>query len=385
MTTKLKFIILLLFLVQGVVIFWSYTDNKKAENIALLPYKSYLENPSEVTKIDISNQNLDDIYIDLSQFENLEYLNLSDNQFKSIPEEIFDLPKLKTLLLAGNELYLPNKMEFPINRNIEKLDLSRNHLYKILDNTFISHLQGLKYLNLSENGLEKVPNLTNSKIDTLLLHDNSINIDNTLQYLLPIKQMKYLGLSNNNINRQAHNSTRLLKLNAESVDLSYNFLEFPFNLFDANYNPNLKTINLSNCRFINIETAIAENNIESMDFSNSNIDLSDTLLLNSKKLKYLNLGKVPFYNLAFLSLSLEYLSIDLEKEKFMILPNLKVLSINGDISATLDFYSTYGEKSDLLNDLNLPKLEKIIIRNYQDNGLKEILKTTFPNIEIEIE
>ena len=196
MSIKSKIIILLLFLAQGVVIYWSYSDKEQAQEVELLPYKAYLENPLAVKSMDLSNLGLEEIIVDLSQFQNLEYLNLSDNSLQDIPKSLLKLPKLKTLLLANNGLSLPNNLIFYDNESIERLDLSNNYFSEITGAHCIPCLKNLKYLNLNGNNIQVMPDFTATEIDTILLQKNSIYDVSNISLRLPIKHIvKYLDLS----------------------------------------------------------------------------------------------------------------------------------------------------------------------------------------------
>lgn len=387
MSAKLKIIILLLFFVQAGVFYWAFLDNKKAQEIKLLPYKSYLENPLAVKSIHLSNYlGLKELPIDFSQFQNLEYLDLSNNSLEEIPPELFDLPKLKTLILANNKLHRSDNLSFLNNESIERLDLSGNTLSRLRISGCIACLQKLKYLNLNDNNFSIMPNLAATKLDTILFQDNVITNAIELDSLLPKNHLvKYLDFSKNQYSFHNFDELKTMKtINCSSINLSENFLSFPYNLFSSANTNQLKILKLSNCSFSEPIDTLAENNIDTLDLSANNMFLNDNPFVKCTKLKYLDLSGSTLYNFELMSFSLTHLSLDLNlgKETFLLLPQLETLSINGDLGENILLFSNLGLNNRLLDKLNLPNLKKVIIRNYTENGLERLLQEKFPKVEI---
>ncbi|KOX73247.1 Protein toll [Melipona quadrifasciata] len=86
----------------------------------------------------------------------LTNVSLQRNYIESLPEDLFkDLKNLSMLLLNFNELTsLPDEIFFDLSQLV-KLDLSKNHLTSIS-----SRLKSLDYLNMSENKLKEIEDMS---------------------------------------------------------------------------------------------------------------------------------------------------------------------------------------------------------------------------------
>ena len=69
-----------------------YTDLEKA-----------LKRKEKVEALDLADQNLDKIPSQISEFENLKFLNLKNNNITELPEFLYRNTELRTLLLYGNK------------------------------------------------------------------------------------------------------------------------------------------------------------------------------------------------------------------------------------------------------------------------------------------
>lgn len=102
----------------------------------------------------LSNQQLKSIPDEIGILINLTILNLSDNQLKSIPKEIGNLINLTILNLSNNQL--TNIPEDIGNlTKLEILDLSENQL-TIGDFQFLAKLINLELLNIFGNGFTPI-------------------------------------------------------------------------------------------------------------------------------------------------------------------------------------------------------------------------------------
>ncbi|RKR14799.1 leucine rich repeat (LRR) protein [Maribacter vaceletii] len=126
-----------------------------------------------ISKLDLSNQNLTQFPLEIVNLKNLKKLNLSGNKIKHIPKEIERL------------------------KNLEQLDLSKN----LINNFYskICSLKKLKVLNLNNNQIKTIPKQIEN-LDKL----NTLTIANNIITSLPItfsnlKNLKKLNLSKNNL------------------------------------------------------------------------------------------------------------------------------------------------------------------------------------------
>ena len=90
----------------------------------------------------------------LSKLDELLYLDLSDNLFSgTIPDELFEMTKLQSLVLSSNRLEgLSNKFGRLVN--LRHLDISANGLTGTLPKS-MGKMRSLEVLYLGESGLER--------------------------------------------------------------------------------------------------------------------------------------------------------------------------------------------------------------------------------------
>ncbi|XP_073717713.1 leucine-rich repeat-containing protein 39 [Misgurnus anguillicaudatus] len=125
------------------------------------------------------NHDLDDLPAGLSNLKKLYHLDLSMNQFTTIPDCVVNLPSLEWLDMGSNRLEtLPDDIH-----RMEKLHtlwLPRNELEYLPDN--ISRMQSLDTLVLSKNKLRDIPPLMESMSNLRFVNfrDNPLTYDVTL-------------------------------------------------------------------------------------------------------------------------------------------------------------------------------------------------------------
>ncbi|XP_051550933.1 leucine-rich repeat-containing protein 39 [Myxocyprinus asiaticus] len=125
------------------------------------------------------NQDLDELPVQLSNLKKLYHLDLSMNQFTTIPDCVVNLPSLEWLDMGSNRLEsLPDDIH-----RMEKLHtlwLPRNELEYLPDN--ISRMQSLDTLVLSKNKLRDIPPLMEgmSNLRFVNFRDNPLTYDVTL-------------------------------------------------------------------------------------------------------------------------------------------------------------------------------------------------------------
>lgn len=161
--------------------------------------KEALIAPETVVSLDLSNQKvlLDDINWEL--FINLEYLSLKNDDLEIVPDGLSKLKKLKTLDLSGNNfktlpptlgglsklevLYMNDEKQFDLENSIET----------------ISKMKSLKELHLENDNLKSLPKKFEkiSSLETLYLNDN--NFIELPKQIMKLQHLKYLDLKNNRI------------------------------------------------------------------------------------------------------------------------------------------------------------------------------------------
>lgn len=189
--------------------------------------------------LNLNNNYFKVISEDIQLLTNLEELHLDYNQFKKFPEALADLPSLKNLSIMANQIPDFNGLN-PKWECVEYLNLSRNSFRQLADNA--TAWTNLRELKMSRNFLNFLP----QGIEETWLSLEHLNLSwNVLQpaaiaQTVKIASLRSLGLCNNNIRSLPEDLSALQHL--EHLDLSFNLLtQLPESLFEL---PNLKTLKL---------------------------------------------------------------------------------------------------------------------------------------------
>lgn len=200
----------------------------------------------------------------VSNFPNLEFLDISDTDIQKIPASFVSLSKLKNLVLNNNKIsdYSALSLLF----SLEELQISGNELPKIPKE--ISALQYLKSLNLSNNQLTSAAEISsNRQLEWLSLEQNKfINIP---QEILQLTNLVHLNLGRNQISGGLSSLNALRNL--QQLWLNNNLLEkdFPTELLN---NKNLMMLSL---RSNNISGELPANLPPITDLSNNRFSLKN--------------------------------------------------------------------------------------------------------------
>lgn len=196
-------------------------------------------------ELHLSNNKLTNLSTNmLSGLSYLHTIDLTGNQLKELPSQVFYHAQLDSLSLKNNLLSRVDADWFPANSNLTWIDLSGNHLRKVPEG-LLQNLGHLVTLDLSENKLEALPAGVLDKqihLERLSLQNNKLRyidqlaFQNTaaLSYLflqhnhldklppslfLRVKELRYLDLSNNHLTNLVPGS---LEPNVLFLDLSFN-------------------------------------------------------------------------------------------------------------------------------------------------------------------
>ncbi|KAM4085592.1 hypothetical protein ACJW30_10G039500 [Castanea mollissima] len=159
--------------------------------------------------------------------QQLESLNLSAIQVPSLPPSLFELTKLRRLILREcsklEELGSLTNPVKPINlkklTNLEVLDLSgATSLVKITDKC-LKQLQNLQMLDLSQTQIKHLPILKDLKALTRLILKNCKYITRLSRFEL-LTSLHNLGLSGSTILKQIHDDSFKKKDGLKVLDLS---------------------------------------------------------------------------------------------------------------------------------------------------------------------
>jgi Leucine-rich repeat (LRR) protein len=136
-----------------------------------------LKNPEKVYRLNLSNQKVQIPKEAWSRFVNLEFLSFKNDHLEEIPQEISLLKKLKVLDLSGNDFTTLPK-SFSELYNLEELFLNDEKKFNLNANIdIISFLPRLKILHLENDSLLKLPKniFKLNHLEKLFLNSNSFS------------------------------------------------------------------------------------------------------------------------------------------------------------------------------------------------------------------
>lgn len=180
----------------------------------------------------------------LKEYENVRSLMICDTDLEGIPRGIENLVNLKTLIFTRNknasELHGLNRLSSL--KKLKHLNLSKNGIEKLPED--INKLKNLKTLDISNNNLNTIERAF-SALNKLRSLDISGNNFATIPGVLVLQSdLRILKASNNKICSLEKSFGLLRKL--EKLDLSKNnFTEFPEHVLDLK---NLKVLEMHNNR-----------------------------------------------------------------------------------------------------------------------------------------
>ena len=206
--------------------------------------------PNNIKKLSLTGNLLDENSIQLiKKFKKLEYLYLTSNRFRSIPQNISVLfPNLKKIYLDSNQIKILPRLEG--FGNIKVLNLKHNNISEVSENLFSNNINHkLEELYISFNHITKIPcNFFKgvTHVSKLLLDNNCIEtitkcmFSNLVQLeelylqsnliskiendsLVELKSLKHLYLYNNKLKNIPSNLFKNLHL--EVVNLRHNDLQ----------------------------------------------------------------------------------------------------------------------------------------------------------------
>ncbi|OHT05441.1 leucine-rich repeat-containing protein [Tritrichomonas foetus] len=212
-----------------------------------------------LTKINISDNNIDQLSPEIFDLPNLIYLNISNNKVKKVPR-IISLSKILFLNVSHNPL---GKIKFDLPVTIMTFYCANCELTDLPDS--LSDCPNLSILICSENQIEKVPFIPN--LGSLNASNNSINMFPKLN-----QNIQQIDLSLNQIEKvpEVVNFPHLAEL-----DLSHNKLINIFDLNESNFD-SLKVFKFSHNQELKGEIELVFLPLlETIDISFTGIDLKD--------------------------------------------------------------------------------------------------------------
>jgi Leucine-rich repeat (LRR) protein len=167
------------------------SDKIKKEYTSL---EEALKNPEKVYNLNLSNQNVTIPKDAWSKFVNLEVLSFKNDHLKEIPMEIGFLKNLKVLDLSGNDFTSLPKSFSELN-HLEELFLNDEKYLQFDKNKKTLNLpKNLRILHLEDDNLSNLPkevyDLQN--LESLFLnHNNFIEVPKDLEGLKNLRQLDF--------------------------------------------------------------------------------------------------------------------------------------------------------------------------------------------------
>lgn len=277
-----------------------------------------------------------------SNFKNVLYVDLSDNQIKSIDKAFFGLEQLDSLNLSRNHLEVIQPEVFILTENktrLALLDLSYNLLTNLPDDFFVN-MYNLRKLYLQGNYLTVLGDQHSANLKNLnylnLCCSNFTALNITLKYFTNLKE---LDLSYN----QFQNISFLEADSLETITLSHNiFEEVLFDDFEQfSY---LEELDLSYNKLKKLSSSTRPQNADGtkpmikLYLNNNNINhIDETFFINFNYIQLLNLSynaiseipKGTFKHVKILRvLSISNNGLKLTNETFLGLGNTKMIDIS---------------------------------------------------------
>jgi len=210
MKSKIVLVFLSIFLVVGS----SYGQSEPEPNMNTRTFtslKNALKNPEIVTRIDLSNQEVQLTDAVLKQFKNIEFLSLKNDNLQEVPHGIMYLKKLKVLDLSGNEIEkLPRFLKKLTN--LEEIYLNDEKNLDVDQSIgILTKLPKLKSLHLEGDHLKVIPKRVSKLnfLESLYLTNNDIK-ELPRNIKLP-KNLKLIDLKMNEIGKQIDKENRFGK------------------------------------------------------------------------------------------------------------------------------------------------------------------------------
>ncbi|XP_046911802.2 uncharacterized protein LOC124492841 [Dermatophagoides farinae] len=314
----------------------------------------------QLKELYLHGNRIKNIYSSFIVYQELQYLDLSNNQIGDTGKKSFIMQKkLKVLLLNGNNLTQLNNLSFYGLESLYLLDLSHNHLSEIYSRIFMS-LNKLEWLDLSSNQITHINKeaffgLLNLK--RLNLHGNQLKHIPT-QSFYHLQSLVALNLSSNrftHIPEMAFSPLAMLEeLIIDSCSISAIHSRAFIHLSNLNY------LDLQNNRMANVPT-------ESFSYVTTlrTLNLSNNLITVLKRNAFKNLTHLQTLTISSCPLS------QIEKDAFIDNINLNRLVIENNKKLSRIEIGTFEQQHDSLEYLSL-RSNMIAFLDWQTINIKRL-------------
>ncbi|CAH1179642.1 unnamed protein product [Phaedon cochleariae] len=243
---------------------------------------------SNLNDLDLSYNNLKSLGYYLNSFRYLRILNLQGNQLTKVKKLNFrNLNSTEEIYLNNNQIKTIERNTFIGKDSLLRFDLSNNRLHHLV----LDQLTALKYLNLGHNNLTEacLQTIDSSLLEFLLLNNNNFS-DIKPGIFNNFSNLRTLDLSNNHIKLNNHSFMRLSHL--EILKMSDNdIVELPGLVFESL--KNLENLDLSRNKLSSISNKDTFRELENLQFLNLSHNylenLEYSLLESTKDLRVLDI------------------------------------------------------------------------------------------------
>lgn len=199
-------------------------------------------------ELDASHNNLSSLprhILKKNKVFRLDYIDLSYNQFNSIPEDVLldQYYSLETFKISHNRIRtLPRTDNALVN--VKDLDLSFNPLTDDIINNVLGEAKTFRFLNMAGTGITKVPKLDSPFLISLNISHN--NIKTLTEDILKKSQLETLDVSHNQIPALSTGlaSAWLVLKDLKHLNISYNPIAYIIR-GDFKYLNNLETLSMT--------------------------------------------------------------------------------------------------------------------------------------------
>lgn len=324
-----------------------YLNNNKITYIESGLFKKQ----TSLKKLDLSENEITKIEPNALPLASLQYLNILDNRLVgNIETKMFSPAKfLRFLDLSNYNLSNINQLAFIDMPVLARLNLSHNAI-EVIDTDNFRNMSNMYSLDLSFNKLEKLQ-FNNSIITNLKsAYLNNNKLANISGVFSESCKLLYLDLSHNGLYDFSNGNAKIFP-ELQVLHLSYNNIEH-FNSDDTNTLTNLVDLRLSSNKISNINLSYYKNLLV-VDLSINNIA---------------SINNSFFENIDFLqSLDLSHNKLsDLAPGTFQTMRNLKLLNLSSNYISKLRYGALKGLHKTELLDLSNNEIESLDVHVFHE-------------------
>lgn len=204
MTLKAGFSLIFLSMISCSVLGQVSTDSLE-KTLEFKTLEEALKAPEKVYRLNLSGQDVNIPDETWAKFTKLEFLSLKNDHLREIPQGIGFLSNLKTLDLSGND-FVSLPKSFKNLKSLEEIFLNDEKKF-VLDKSIpvLKTLPSLRIMHLENDALLKLPKSFSkmTQLESLYLNNNRfLEVPAEIKRL---KNLKFVDLHNNNINFNGEN------------------------------------------------------------------------------------------------------------------------------------------------------------------------------------